>query len=652
MVNFTKEDIVEALNTVKEELVYEFPDYKKGFFKVKVVQILDGFNITVDWNGGPTKKEVDERIMWIEKAYMVSKILTTHDGSNEVTYTPEELTNAKQDLLNYVESKYPDTLFKIDTIQESDGIHLHLSWEGSPSESDVVTSFLWFKQPSFVKHITYKQSESKKEKLHTIYEPAKETAKKIRKRLKQEFPEYPTNHFKVTTSVYSGGSSISIRWIDLPAYKEVNDITQQYKSASFDGMIDMETIEGYIDPEDGLLYSGAGYVSAQQELSDEREEAIQKYMKDKYNEEDLKEYDIQHKARREANERLGRDNQLNERFNPELFGKRNFKEDINQYVNTYLDKVPTHLLEVPYSAMYLVGEENKGSNTVKLGEQLDFRKRAQLEIEKKLTVEFLSKLAEDVTTLDDYEKEIDYTLSRVVIDTLKPIISTEIYRQLVMYFSREVSGNIEKLKQYSQHKVLVDNYIQFIDLEKIVTKKEFYLYTKLNLNMRDKTAGEHIKDHVNRLTKLFLEDQKELLNQGQKQSTQVTPEELVTNTISDFYVKLSNETKVRLVRIINKNSHEVLTAARNSPNLIKSANADKLLIAKYESTVDKSKVFYQTPFGLWVYYEKEGQPRVEALYRLGIDSIADSVKIAKNVVAKYHLNTGVLWFANKMYLRN
>lgn len=112
---------------------------------------------------------------------------------------------------------------------------------------------------------------------NTIYEAAKDTAKKIRKALKKEFPGVK---FSVKSSTYSMGSSVDINYVDGPAQKDVQAVADRYQSASFDGMIDMETLHGYKDPEDGKIYSGAKYIFANRSLSPEYREQLEAIAED------------------------------------------------------------------------------------------------------------------------------------------------------------------------------------------------------------------------------------------------------------------------------------------------------------------------------------------------------------------------------------
>lgn len=58
-----------------------------------------------------------------------------------------------------------------------------------------------------------------------------ERAKEIRKELKIKFPGVK---FSVRTKKYSGGSSISVSWIDFPTAAAVEEITNKYKSVRYD----------------------------------------------------------------------------------------------------------------------------------------------------------------------------------------------------------------------------------------------------------------------------------------------------------------------------------------------------------------------------------------------------------------------------------
>lgn len=102
-----------------------------------------------------------------------------------------------------------------------------------------------------------------------IYESASDTAKKVRKELKNNFPGVK---FSIRSSSYSGGSSVRVTWIDGPARKAVEEIAQRFSGASFDGMTDMKSYKGY--EYEGQIYSGADYVFCERELSDEYMELI------------------------------------------------------------------------------------------------------------------------------------------------------------------------------------------------------------------------------------------------------------------------------------------------------------------------------------------------------------------------------------------
>ena len=70
-----------------------------------------------------------------------------------------------------------------------------------------------------------------------VYISAADTARMIRKDLKRAFPD---QKFYVRTSVYSGGASIDIDWMDGPTTAEVDAVVKVYEGADFDGMIDLK----------------------------------------------------------------------------------------------------------------------------------------------------------------------------------------------------------------------------------------------------------------------------------------------------------------------------------------------------------------------------------------------------------------------------
>lgn len=70
----------------------------------------------------------------------------------------------------------------------------------------------------------------------TRYIDTKEVAKIIRKRLRATFSGVK---FSVRIERFAGGSAVRINWTDGPSATMVKNITDQYASAGFDGMIDM-----------------------------------------------------------------------------------------------------------------------------------------------------------------------------------------------------------------------------------------------------------------------------------------------------------------------------------------------------------------------------------------------------------------------------
>lgn len=91
-----------------------------------------------------------------------------------------------------------------------------------------------------------------------VYERAKDTAVKIRKALKKEFP---ATKFSVTSEEYAGGSSVRVAYVDGPPLRRVQQVAGHFQGAEFDGMVDLKSYPGYTDKETGERCSGADWVN-------------------------------------------------------------------------------------------------------------------------------------------------------------------------------------------------------------------------------------------------------------------------------------------------------------------------------------------------------------------------------------------------------
>lgn len=98
-----------------------------------------------------------------------------------------------------------------------------------------------------------------------IYERTTETAKKIRKVLKERFPD-------TTFEVRSSGNAVRVCWIDGVLEQEVNDAIMWMESKK----TDHDPAIGYVW--EGQAYCGAEYIFAQRELSQERREQIRNFV--------------------------------------------------------------------------------------------------------------------------------------------------------------------------------------------------------------------------------------------------------------------------------------------------------------------------------------------------------------------------------------
>ena len=109
-------------------------------------------------------------------------------------------------------------------------------------------------------------------------ETCAQTAKRVRKALKEQ---YPGVKFSVRSSTYSGGASITAYYTDGPAEREVWTFLQPFSGADFDGMTDTKIYRGDVlmanpDGTYEMIDSGADFVFASRTISQAwREELAQ-----------------------------------------------------------------------------------------------------------------------------------------------------------------------------------------------------------------------------------------------------------------------------------------------------------------------------------------------------------------------------------------
>lgn len=99
----------------------------------------------------------------------------------------------------------------------------------------------------------------------TVYQSTAETAKWIRKALKEAFP---SAKFSVRSSTYAGGSSIRVTWTDGPNQKAVEKIAGKFAGSYFDGMTDYKG--GYVKTFNGQqnVSFGPDFVFVERKLTD------------------------------------------------------------------------------------------------------------------------------------------------------------------------------------------------------------------------------------------------------------------------------------------------------------------------------------------------------------------------------------------------
>jgi hypothetical protein len=103
----------------------------------------------------------------------------------------------------------------------------------------------------------------------TEYLTCADTAKLLRKALKAA---HPGVKFSVRSSSYAGGASIDVYWTDGPTARTVDETTQLYTGATFDGMIDLKSYHStLLAGKDGTVRDvqfGADFIFTHRDLSD------------------------------------------------------------------------------------------------------------------------------------------------------------------------------------------------------------------------------------------------------------------------------------------------------------------------------------------------------------------------------------------------
>jgi Large polyvalent protein associated domain 29 len=90
------------------------------------------------------------------------------------------------------------------------------------------------------------------------------TAKLVRSALAESFPGVK---FSVRSSVYSGGASIDVSWVDGPTSDQVKSVSNHFEGAYFDGMIDYKgCIYHALDGQP--VRFGANFIFERRECSD------------------------------------------------------------------------------------------------------------------------------------------------------------------------------------------------------------------------------------------------------------------------------------------------------------------------------------------------------------------------------------------------
>ena len=103
----------------------------------------------------------------------------------------------------------------------------------------------------------------KENKMSKQYLSCAETAKLVRSALKESFPGVK---FSVKSSVYSGGASITVSYVDGPSSAQVKKVVEMFEGSYFDGMTDYKG-SNYSSLDGQEVKFGADYLFVNRKLT-------------------------------------------------------------------------------------------------------------------------------------------------------------------------------------------------------------------------------------------------------------------------------------------------------------------------------------------------------------------------------------------------
>lgn len=479
-----------------------------------------------------------------------------------------------------------------------------------------------------------------------IYEQPKETAKKIRNRLKREFPDFPTNHFKVRTSVYSMGSSIHVEWTDNPSYDEVTKIVMQYNSADFDGMTDSENLNGYLD-EDGKRYFGAKYIFTNQEISDERDKAVKEWIAAFVEENPSFEDHFQsNRNYRKVVDYFKPDHTLKDEFNPDKVDRNgDFKKIKQELIEDMLNNFPIYYKEFPIMGVDLIGEIVEHTHytaKVKITKK-DVRAAIKKELMETWSEEKIAEEYKYVNNPHDLEERMSYVKHQVAKDL-------KITSELIKYLNEELTKKYTKILQ-KFHPIILD---QFPTNWKDMAKR-WNEYTGLGDFETMQRAlwvfPEEIHDNpTEELQKAAVKKYEKFLEEYAKKQNM---DSFMIDRVHEIYDGLHPESKQRYLKILNKNDSELFVFMFQSPYLLGSGGQE-IPILKYVRPEIPNLAIYQTAFGLWAVEQDNvtKQINMQAIYRIDNNTITECIQLAKGVKNKLALaDNTIVTMAEKLRMR-
>lgn len=475
-------------------------------------------------------------------------------------------------------------------------------------------------------------------------ESEKDTAKVIRKLLKNRFPEVPAKHFSVRTKTYNGGSRIDINWKDYPLESDVKGLFTQ----------DSPNTYHFHDKEENSTYLIDAYVFFNRKISDEREQKIDELIENKYEAEHIiDEAKRNRRERHKIDRELGYQNNISHRAtNGFNVSEELEKLDLDSIKKGYLSEFPAdylHKLRIdPYVASAVGNriQDKNGKEVYMLTDTIDF-KLVMSGILKDITLVDFEQGCEGASSKEELDKQVQRVIFLRIMNNLE-YLQECIFGGVIRYYTSLVvekyNKKVETDRRYSKYETEYKDTCLYI---KYAGKKDKRYVDALIADIEEQ--GVQSFDIIRGCRNLaMVRDKKasELLDAVEETKPKVSSTKIQDILVKDIKnMPVAMQSKVR--RITSQNEGRWALFAQESGYVC--GIIDRVYpVLKYPSKKDSEIQVFQTPFAMYLYNDKTKE--VKRVYKYGTDTIEACIHNAKLVARKYDVDTKSVVLATGMYL--